>query len=109
MSLDAGRRNKRIIIERFTEIRDTVNQPIKQWSAYARPWADVFYGTSAEQRSAAQADGTQSATFDVLANSKTRALLLTDRISFGGGIWDIRGIAPIDDAGVKITAVRQVT
>lgn len=109
MSLDAGRRNKRILIERETETgRNALNEPIVGWAEYANPWADVIFGNGAERRAAAQTGGTQSATFEVLKNSKTSALLMTDRINFMGAIWDIRGIAPIDDDGVRIDAVRLV-
>ena len=109
MSLNSGRRNKRVVIERLTETgRDTLNQPIIEWTLYAKAWADVIFGSGSEQRAAAQTDATQAATFEVLANSKTRALLMTDRVSFLGGLWDIRGIAPMGDAGIKINAVRQV-
>lgn len=109
MSLDSGRRNKRILIEREIETgRDTLNQPIIEWALYAKPSADVIFGSGSEQRAAAQTDATQAATFEILANSKTRALLMTDRVRFLGGLWDIRGIAPIGDAGIKINAVRQV-
>ncbi|KFG90736.1 Bacteriophage head-tail adaptor [Sphingobium herbicidovorans NBRC 16415] len=110
MSLDAGRRNKRIIIERATETRNSLNEPEKAWVEHTRLWASVYFGSGDEQRQAAQAGGAQAATFEVLANSKSRSLLLTDRVAFDGGIWDIRAIAPMGlNEGVKINAVRAVS
>ena len=55
MSLDAGRRDKRIVIERYVETgRDALNAPIREWASYANPWASVYYGSGSEQREAAQ-------------------------------------------------------
>lgn len=109
MSLDAGRRNKRIVIQRETEIgRDALNNPVRDWTQLANPWADVIFGSGTERRSAAQTGGTQAATFEVLKDSRTATLLMTDRILFMGAPWDIRGIAPIGNEGVRIDAVRQV-
>lgn len=107
MSLDAGRRDKRIVFERFTEIgRDALNAPIQEWAEYAKAWAAVYYGSGAEQREAAQTSASLSASFEVLANSKTRSLLLTDRIRFDGLLWDIRSTIPFGhNAGVRISAV----
>lgn len=107
MSLDAGRRDKRILIERFSETgHDALNAPVQAWTEYAKPWAAVYYGSGAEQREAAQTSASLSASFEVLANSKTRALLMTDRIRFDGLIWDIRSTIPLDhNAGVRISAV----
>lgn len=104
MSLDAGRRDKRITFERFTEAgRDTLNAPIPQWTEYAKAWAAVYYGSGSEQREAAQTSASLGASFEVLANSKTRGLLLTDRIRFDGLIWDIRSTIPLGhNAGVRI-------
>ena len=110
MSLDSGRRNKRIIIERCTETgRDAYNAPIYEWTQWCSASAAVYYGTGSEQREAAQTRASQTASFEVLSNSKTRALLATDRINFDGGLWDIRSIVPLGfNEGVRMSAVRAV-
>ncbi|SCW77579.1 head-tail adaptor [Sphingobium faniae] len=105
-SLRSGRRDRRIIIERATITRNPYNEPFETWGEYCREYAAVFYGNGTEQREAAQTQASQVASFEVLANSKTRAISVTDRISFGGGLWDIRSVAPIGRDGVKINAVR---
>ncbi|KKW93874.1 phage head completion protein [Sphingobium chungbukense] len=107
--MKASPRNRLITIERDTPTRNDLNEPVPDWSEYCREYAAVFFGTGTEQRDAAQATGTQAASFEVLSNNKTRAIRLTDRIQFDGGAWDIRSIAPIGlNAGVKINAVRIV-
>ncbi len=51
--------------------------------------------------------GSQAATFQMLANALTRTVRVTDRIVFQGN-WDITGIAPDTPARghIEFTAVR---
>lgn len=93
----AGERNKRITFERATSTRGGLGQPgARTWASIgAARWAKVLYGTGAERRAASVEGAVQSATFRVLADSLTRGVLVTDRISFDGLVWDIGGIAPI--------------
>lgn len=110
MSLDEGARDKRITIERSTETRNALNEPVKTWAPYARPWASVYYGTGTEQRQAAQTQATQVATFEILSSTKNRSIEVTDRIIFDGEIWEIRSIPRIGlNEGIKITAVRMAS
>jgi len=107
--MKAGRRSHLVIVERFTETRDALNAPVKVWSEYCRAYAAVYFGSGSEQREAAQTQGSQAASFEVPSNSATRDITVLDRISFMGGEWDIRSIAPIGlNEGVKINAVRAV-
>ncbi|MGW8202982.1 head-tail adaptor protein [Sphingomonas bisphenolicum] len=109
MSIDSGRRDKKIVIERAGAPVDngltTVPGP---WAPLCSPHADVFYGAGTEQRQAAQEGGSQVASFEVLSNSKTRSVSVTDRIQFDGGTWDITANIEIErGAGRRITAVRK--
>lgn len=108
MSLAAGRRNKRIRIEARTVAEDDYGGEAEAWAVYARPWASVYYGSGAEQREAAQQGGSQAASFEVLSNSKTRAISMIDhRIQFDGGIWNITAKQELGaNEGVRITAIR---
>lgn len=105
-----GRLKDRITIERYSEIgKDTLNQPIVDWTVFTRAWAETFYGNGGEQRAAAQTDATQAASFEMQSNAKTRSVSVGDRVDFANGKWDIRSIAPIGRDGIKINAVRQVS
>ncbi len=108
--MKSGPRNRRLVIERRAEIgRDTYNEPIFGWAEWCSAWAAVYYGTGTEQREAAQTSASQAASFEVLSNSKTRALMVTDRIAFDGGLWDIQSLAQLGfGEGVRISAVRAV-
>lgn len=80
------------------------------WEEWCREWAAIYYGTGTEQRQAAQESASQAASFEVPANSKTRAVSVTDRIVWDGGEWDITANIEIDrGAGRRITAVRKAT
>lgn len=109
-TLTASRRDKKIAFEARTVVKDAYNEEVETWATAFSEWACVFYGTGAEQRQAAQMQGQQSASFEVLSNSRTRALsVANNRIRFDGGIWDIRSLAPMGrNEGVKINAVRAV-
>lgn len=108
MSLDAGRRNKRITIEARTVAEDGYGGETETWTVFARPWASVYYGSGAEQRDAAQQGGSQAASFEVLSNSKTRAVSTVDhRVRLDGGIWNITAKQELGaNEGVRITAIR---
>jgi hypothetical protein len=57
--------------------------------------AKVLYGTGAERRAASVEGAVQTATFRVMADSLTRTVAITDRISFDGLVWDIGAISPV--------------
>lgn len=103
--MKSGTRNHLIIVERATITRNPYNEQVETWGEYCRAYAAVFYGNGTEQREAAQTQASQVASFEVLANSKTRTISVTDRISFNG-LWDIRSVAPMGRDGIKLTAVR---
>ena len=106
MPVGAGKRDRKIVFERATVTQDDYGEEIATWASWSGAWASVRYGTSAERREAAAEQGSQAATFRVLATAKTRAVTITDRIAFEDAAWDIEGIAPIGREEIEFTAVR---
>ena len=109
--MKARNRPHLIVIEaRGVTGQDGYGHDIEGWAEFAREYAAVYFGTGREQREAAQASASQAASFEVLSNSKTRAVSVTDhRITFDGGIWNITGKQPLGlNQGVRLTAVRVV-
>ena len=108
MSLDDGARDKRITIEARTVAEDGYGGEVETWTPYARPWADVIYGSGTEQRQAAQDGGSQTASFEIPSNTKSRAISTTGhRISFEGGIWNITAKQDMGlNEGVRLTGIR---
>ncbi|MEV4934602.1 phage head closure protein [Sphingobium sp. LSP13-1-1.1] len=108
MTLAAGRRNKRITIEARATADDGYGGSIETWTPFSRPWVSVYYGSGSEQRAAAQEGGSQAASFEMLSNSKTRAIsVIEHRIQFDGGIWDITAKQELGaNEGIRVTAIR---
>lgn len=103
----AGRRRNRIVIQRKQAVLDEYGDEIITWVELATAFAAVFYLDGTEQRAAAQEQAPQPATFEIVSNEITRTIDPVDRISFGGGIWDIRSVNEIGlNEGVRITATR---
>lgn len=107
----AGPRDTLITFQRATTTTDGAGQSIETWADYAKEWAAVRYGSARERRErreASQLAANQTATFRMLANSKTRDLTPLDRIiGYLGGIWNITDVALITRAEVEVTAVRK--
>ena len=115
MSLDSGRRNKRIAFKKKVAGVDgrghaTVGE---QWALLGKASASIYFGSGDEQRASAEDGATQKASFDVLDNSMTRTLTVQNRLYFpirGADpekwpAWDIRAIVPLGtNEGFRITA-----
>ncbi|AYO78321.1 head-tail adaptor protein [Sphingobium yanoikuyae] len=109
-SLRAGRRDKRIAIERRAPVTDGYGDESEGWSLFVKAWASIYYGSGSELREAAQRCGVQSASFDLLSNSDTREIsILNHRIVADGAVWNITARQDLGrNAGVRLTAVRAV-
>ena len=109
MDLRSAVRNRRILIEKRTVTQNLLNEDVETWALSFQEYAAVYFGTGSEQRVAAQTKGSQSASFEVLSNSRTRAISVADhRIVFDGGVWDITANHGLGmNEGRRITAVRE--
>lgn len=105
----AGHRDRKIVFERASNAQDDYGQDVEIWSTWCTEWAAVYFGAGREQREAAAQQASLVASFEVLANGKTRALQPTDRLQFDGRTWDIKSVTPIDRSGVKVTAAALAT
>lgn len=104
--MTAGRRDTLISIERAVAVQDPYGEETLTWSQLGTEWAAVFYGRGDERRQAAMEQGTQAATFQLLANAMTRSLTLRDRIVLDEMAWDITGAVPVGRQHVEVTATR---
>lgn len=106
--MTAGRRDQLVTFQRSVDIQDEAGQPIPTWGQYAMEWAAIYFGRGDERRQAAQEQGQQAATFQVLSNGSTRGVTLTDRIVHDGSNWNIAGISPdVPTRGlIEFTATR---
>lgn len=107
MSLDSGRRDKWIVIEKRDVVKDAYGGEAETWSELCRLWSDVLFGAGGEQRAAAQDGAAQAASFDVLASAASREITVLDhRIGFDNAIWNIPAKQPLGRAGFRLTAIR---
>lgn len=106
--MTAGRRDQLVSLDRSTTTTDEYNEEVPAWAEFAQEWAAIYYGRGDERRQAAMEQGSQAATFNVLSNERTRSLVLTDRLTVGGVVWDIRSLAPDTPkrGEIEIDAVR---
>ena len=105
--MSIGRRDHLVTLKGYTVEQDAYGQEIQTATTLGQEWAAIFYGRGDERRQAAMEQGSQAATFQMLANPLTRALTVKDSIEFEGK-WDIKAIAPdMPKRGyIEVTAVR---
>lgn len=104
-------RPHRITFQKRTVAQDDYSgHDVETWRNWFDEYAAIFYGTGTEQRAAAQLQGEQSASFEVLSNTRTRELTIADyRIVDRGVTWNIRALSDLGfNDGVKVTAIRSV-
>lgn len=104
----AGKRDRKVVFERATTVQDDHGEEVPSWAPIVGAFAAVSWGAGSERREAAQEQGTQAATFRVLATAKTRSVSLKDRLMMGGEAWDITSIAPVTRGEIEFTATRAV-
>lgn len=98
--MDAGQRKTSITFERKAVVQDGVGEEIETWGPLGARLARVYWGKGEERRQAAAEQGSQTASFVVLADSLTRTITVVDRIALDGSTWDITAITPIDSNGL---------
>lgn len=104
-----GRLKDRIAFEFRTAADDGYGGEQETWTPFCKAWGEVFYGSGAEQREAARVGGSQVASFEVQADSKTRQITILDhRIQFADAEWNITASRPLGREGFRFTAVREV-
>lgn len=85
--LRAGRKDRKIVIERLTIIQDAIGTPTETWATYKTVWAEYI-----------PVSGRESLAFDHLTSSEIArfiihyisSITIQDRISFDGKSWHVR-------------------
>lgn len=105
MALSAGKLDRRIRLERFTETRDEYNEPVKTWALLANRWAAYEPLSDGEKFSASETAANASARFRIRWSSAVADLNPKDRLIFGGDTWEIVRVKEIGRReGIEITA-----
>lgn len=86
----AGKRDKLLMVQRHTAGQDDYGEDAPaSWTDLGKEWARIIWGRGSERREAAQMQAQQTATIQVLDNSRTRGLGARDRFVWNGMNFDI--------------------
>jgi hypothetical protein len=105
--IPAGARNALVIFQRAETSTNSYNELVEDGIVeVTRAMARIKFGTAQEKRQAAQEVGVQAATFECVRTPKLEGIIMSDRISFDGALWDITEIAPLDRQTIRFTGAR---
>lgn len=102
----AGKRNRRIVIERATVATDPGSgEEIKTWGTLATVWAEMMPLSDSERVKAAEVSAEITTRFRILWTTTVSTVNPKDRLTFDGKTWDIWGTKEIGfRQGIEITA-----
>ena len=103
--MQAGKIDRRIRLERFTETRDAFNAPVKVWDLLAIRSASYEPLSDGEKFSASETAANASARFVVRYSAAVADLDPKDRLTFEGVTYEIVRVKQIGRReGIEITA-----
>jgi SPP1 family predicted phage head-tail adaptor len=103
----AGKLDRRITLERYTETVNEWNEPITGWTSLGQRWASKEDVSDGEKVRAAQVGASVSTRFQVRYDSLTSTITAADRLSYDGVQYQISGTKEIGRReGIEITAAR---
>jgi SPP1 family predicted phage head-tail adaptor len=98
----AGRRDRKIIFERFTTSETVIGAPEETWSTHRTEWAEYIPVSGKEILQLNREVSGELARFNILYTS---LISVKDRINFNGKYWDIIAIRELGrNVGLEITA-----
>jgi SPP1 family predicted phage head-tail adaptor len=104
----AGKLDRRIVIQRATVARNSLNEPLETWSTYATLWANRKDATAGESYKAQEVDAELSARFLIRSSATTRGITPNDRVSYGGDTFNITQVREVQrNRWIEIDAVRR--
>ena len=105
MALDAGKLDRKITLQRFTETRDEYNEPVQLWATLATRSASYEPMSDGERFRAGETAANASARFVIRWSSAVATLNPKDRLQYEGETWQIMHVKEIGRReGLEITA-----
>lgn len=105
VEIPAGDLDKRVRIETAEVTTSPLGIEQEGWRLLCNCWARVRFGKADERRAAAAQGSSQTALFVVRRFGATAAIQTTDRLTWGGWIWDIKGATPMGDGFIELACV----
>lgn len=103
--MNAGPRNRRIVLQRATLAKDAFNADVETWATLATVWASATPLSDAERVRAQENGAVMSMRFGILWSTVVDDLSPTDRLTYGGRTFNIVGVKELGlRDGLEITA-----
>lgn len=90
--MDAGQLDRRITLQRMTEIDDGYATSPSTWETLATVWAQLMPLSSVERAAAGENAAFGKATFRIRRDSSWSDLNATDRVQYDGRSFNILGV-----------------
>lgn len=105
----AGKRDRRITIERYSVTRSPAGAEVQTWSELATVFAEKLDLSDRERVAAAQVSAEITTRFRILYSRRVADVNPKDRISHAGRTYDIWGVKEIGRReGLEITAAARI-
>ena len=105
MALSAGKMDRKIVLQRFTETFDSYNESVKTWATLATRWASYEPISDGERFRASETAATLSARFVIRYSSAVATLNPKNRLTFDGTTYEILHVKELGRReGLEITA-----
>lgn len=103
--MQAGKLDRRIVIQRSTTSADAFNEPVETFATLATVWAEAKPISDGERMKAGQTLADKMIRFTIRYSSTVADVDPRDRIVFDGRTFDISGIKEVGRrVGLEITA-----
>lgn len=103
--MQAGKLDRRIVLQRATVATDAFNQPVQTWGTLATVWASAKPISDGERARAGEVFSSLSMRFQIRYSSTVANLDTRDRVVFDSRTYDIVAVKEIGRReGLEITA-----
>lgn len=108
IDMHAGKLDRRITLQRYTETRDEFNAPVQSWSDLATVAAAVEHIRDAERWTAQEVGAEATMRFQIRYWSDVATINAKDRLIYEGDTFDITAVKELGrHAGLEITAAKR--
>ncbi len=91
----SGKRDRRVVIERYTTTYNTFNEPVEAWTTLATVWVSKEDVSDGERMRAAEVSSEITTRFTVLRSTTIADLNPKDRVLYDGKYFDIFSVKEI--------------
>ncbi|MDE3797599.1 head-tail adaptor protein [Sinorhizobium meliloti] len=109
MPIGAGDLDRKIVIQRSTEVPNEFNEPVLTWLDFVSRRALRRDVSDGEKFAAGQVGSSLAARFVIRSDTQTRTVTPVDRLMHEGHVWSIHGVKEADEGRfrfIEITAVK---